>query len=164
MDAVITECEYTAAPLAEVVGRANRAAVTVERACGILAEDAKRAEALVAYKRARELAALTARANRAGQDALAERASAECERVAAEVVAFDKARLSGINPDEAWTEPGADDGEILDAEFVAAKGGTCHCGPTPQPASAARYKKGKCRCDAGREAKRAAQRRNRAAG
>ena len=136
----VTADEYLSAPLSEVVATANRAATVCERASGILAEQGKdkRAEALVAYKVARECAAMTARAMRAGRDDLAARF---CAKAMSEAGRF--AHLN-IDPDEVWTEPGAEDAEVKQAEREGAESVQCEDDPTKR-ASMGRYKKG-CRC------------------
>lgn len=144
MDTVLADDAYIAEPLSEVVAQANRAARIVEIATGILAEQAgERIEALVAYKRARELAALTAKANRAEQDTLAARF---CEAAQAEAARFE---YLSIDPDAIWTEPGADVAEAKQAETQAARVAIeqAECLESGKRASAGRYNKG-CRCEA----------------
>ena len=150
---IATEDAYLAEPLSEVVARSNRAASVCERAAGILAEQGedKRAQALVAYKRAREAASMAAKANRAANmaDKRAERyrmgvlAARFCEAAEVEAQAF--AALN-IDPDGVWTEPGA---EVADAaEQVREAANLAECGAAKgKRASAGRYNKG-CRCEA----------------
>jgi hypothetical protein len=145
---------YITAPLSEVVARANRAASICERAAGVLAEQGEqRMEALVAYKRAREAAAMAGRLNRAVVNNRAERyrngllAARFCEAAEAEAGRF--AHLD-IDPDAVWTEPGAEVAEVKVAETTVARevaeAANCEADPAKR-ASMGRYKKG-CRCAA----------------
>ena len=155
---------YTDNPLASTVARANRAAVQAERASFAL-RVAGDASGLVAYKRARELAALTAKleqrkraVNRAERYAMA-LAQAECV-TQAEALASGLAEQAGDVPDDQYTEPGASVAEAgvqaAAAERAEAEAGACEADASKR-ASRGRYNKG-CRCEACKAANRAHRR------
>ncbi len=161
---------YTDSPLTQTVARANRAAVLAERASFAL-HQAGDASGLVAYKRARELAALTAkleqrkRAVSRGERYQMALAQAECV-TQAEALASGLAEQAGDVPADEYTAPGLDAPAEAVAQHSAkraeAQALPCKADPSKR-ASASRYKKGACRCDHCREAQMANQRAKRAA-
>lgn len=146
------EDQYLIAPMSESVARANKAATVCERAAGIAAEAAQdeRAERLIAYKRAREAAAMAARADRAARLADNRADRYRLTLLAARFCEAAEAEAEGLNvPDDVWTEPGADEAEVVvaqqDARIADAQAEMCDAEPSKR-ASQGRYNKG-CRCD-----------------